>query len=219
MKYLCNLIQDLLPLYHDGVCSKESIAIIEKHLSECDICKEIYSSLCETDEIIIPSPNADWELKKAASFRIVKKKLSRRQLFVVIIVLALLTAVAFAAVGTMKNSIDVVMYENISVSMIDNSLVARLQGSQAESFDVRRVEMVANDQTNTYLFFCLSESKWDRITTSDEVFSEYVLCYADKNAEQVDFVYYYTGNNVGIESLNTQDFQKVIATSTLLWSK
>ena len=31
MKYPCSLIQDLLPLYHDGVCSEESNKIIEAH--------------------------------------------------------------------------------------------------------------------------------------------------------------------------------------------
>ena len=45
MKYPCSLIQDLLPLYHDGVCSEESNKIIEAHLSECSSCKDYYNSL------------------------------------------------------------------------------------------------------------------------------------------------------------------------------
>ena len=49
MKYPCSLIQDLLPLYHDGVCSEESSKIIEGHLSECFSCKDYYTSLCEAD--------------------------------------------------------------------------------------------------------------------------------------------------------------------------
>ena len=43
MKYPCSLIQDLLPLYHDGVCSEESNKIIEAHLSECSSCKDYYN--------------------------------------------------------------------------------------------------------------------------------------------------------------------------------
>ena len=30
MKLSCDVIQDLLPLYHDGVCSKESRKIVEE---------------------------------------------------------------------------------------------------------------------------------------------------------------------------------------------
>ena len=39
MKISCEVIKDLLPLYHDGVCSNESKTMIEKHLAECDKCK------------------------------------------------------------------------------------------------------------------------------------------------------------------------------------
>ena len=33
MKYSCNMIQDLIPLYIDGVCSEESKEAVEQHLS------------------------------------------------------------------------------------------------------------------------------------------------------------------------------------------
>ena len=40
MKISCEIIKDLLPLYHDGVCSSESRAMVEEHLSGCANCKE-----------------------------------------------------------------------------------------------------------------------------------------------------------------------------------
>ena len=52
MKYPCGLIQDLLPLYIDGVCSDESKAAIEQHLPECSSCKEYYSTMCEADNMV-----------------------------------------------------------------------------------------------------------------------------------------------------------------------
>ena len=39
MKYSCSVVKDLLPLYHDNVCSEASRAIVEEHLLECDACK------------------------------------------------------------------------------------------------------------------------------------------------------------------------------------
>ncbi|MGO5051787.1 DUF3955 domain-containing protein [Lachnospiraceae bacterium LCP25S3_G4] len=39
MKLSCEVIKDLLPLYHDAVCSKESRELVEEHLAECTSCK------------------------------------------------------------------------------------------------------------------------------------------------------------------------------------
>ena len=38
MKYNCEMIRDLLPLYQDGICSESSRQAIEEHLSECPEC-------------------------------------------------------------------------------------------------------------------------------------------------------------------------------------
>lgn len=39
MKVSCEIIKDLLPLYHDEVCSNDSRAMIDEHLIECHRCK------------------------------------------------------------------------------------------------------------------------------------------------------------------------------------
>lgn len=47
------IIQDLLPLYHDGVCSDKSRAAVEAHLQECGICRK---ALADMDA---PLPSAE----------------------------------------------------------------------------------------------------------------------------------------------------------------
>lgn len=39
MNISCDIIKDLLPLYHDGVCSDDSKAMVEEHLSHCESCQ------------------------------------------------------------------------------------------------------------------------------------------------------------------------------------
>lgn len=68
MKYPCGIIQDLLPLYHDGVCSQESRQIIEAHLEECSDCKQSYLSLGESDALFPVSQEKESELKKSGFF-------------------------------------------------------------------------------------------------------------------------------------------------------
>lgn len=45
MKYECNLIQDLLPLYQDDVCSETSKEIVRGHLKECSRCRDMAGRL------------------------------------------------------------------------------------------------------------------------------------------------------------------------------
>lgn len=41
MKYDCEVIQDLLPLYQDKICSGKSKVIVEEHISECAVCRKM----------------------------------------------------------------------------------------------------------------------------------------------------------------------------------
>lgn len=47
MKLSCDVIQDLLPLYYDGVCSEESKRIVEEHIETCADCKDMLRGLRE----------------------------------------------------------------------------------------------------------------------------------------------------------------------------
>ena len=55
MKYNCDLISDLLPLYKDDICSESSRKIVEEHLAECPECKKMLNSLNDVtiDEQIV----------------------------------------------------------------------------------------------------------------------------------------------------------------------
>lgn len=41
----CNVIRDLLPLYIDDCCSKESAALLEEHLKSCPECGKVYEGM------------------------------------------------------------------------------------------------------------------------------------------------------------------------------
>ena len=45
MKYTCEMIQDLLPLYLDDVASSSSRQAVEEHLEECEDCRKIFRRL------------------------------------------------------------------------------------------------------------------------------------------------------------------------------
>ena len=49
----CDIVKDLLPLYIDDCCSKESEKIVEEHIKNCDACKKLYDDMsapCDISE-------------------------------------------------------------------------------------------------------------------------------------------------------------------------
>ncbi len=45
----CEIIQDILPLYHDEVCSEASKRMIEEHIKHCNECEKVLNALNKTD--------------------------------------------------------------------------------------------------------------------------------------------------------------------------
>lgn len=74
----CKIVQDLLPLYHDGVCSEESRKLVEAHLAECENCKRMLEEM--DGEWVLPEVVQD-ELKPLEEINKVVKKGKRRALF------------------------------------------------------------------------------------------------------------------------------------------
>ena len=52
MKLSCKVIEDMLPMYYDGICSEESSALIEEHLKDCPYCSNILLELRTNDDIL-----------------------------------------------------------------------------------------------------------------------------------------------------------------------
>jgi predicted anti-sigma-YlaC factor YlaD len=53
-KITCDIVKDIMPLYIDGVCSTNSMQMVENHIIECPDCKDLlesYRNPAVTDEI------------------------------------------------------------------------------------------------------------------------------------------------------------------------
>lgn len=77
MRLSCEVIRDLLPLYYDKVCSKESSSLIEEHLADCLQCKDELQKLkinLENPTIsdgrikVMENISAKWKRDKRVSF-------------------------------------------------------------------------------------------------------------------------------------------------------
>ena len=74
MKLPCEMIRDLLPLYHDGVCSGVSKTLVAEHLKTCGDCAQVLQSL--DTEIRMPRLEAD-EARPLRSLKVRWKRKTR----------------------------------------------------------------------------------------------------------------------------------------------
>ncbi|QQF61075.1 zf-HC2 domain-containing protein [Bacillus mojavensis] len=55
----CFLVRDLLPLYIEGDCKKETENFIEKHMNTCRSCREMFEQMSEPFEFKDEQPSQD----------------------------------------------------------------------------------------------------------------------------------------------------------------
>ena len=84
MNISCKVIQDLLPLYHDGVCSPESSAMIEEHLKDCEACQEEFHKL-EESPLAKNGKKEEAEKENVQRIKNVKKVLKKKRVRVSVI--------------------------------------------------------------------------------------------------------------------------------------
>lgn len=74
MKLNCDIVQDLLPLYEDCVCSEGSRAAVEEHLRECEACRSLRDGVqaVPEGEIVMDIPAEEKQV--VGSFKKVRRR-------------------------------------------------------------------------------------------------------------------------------------------------
>lgn len=72
MKDICKIVQDLLPLYRDDVCSTSSKEMIDNHLLECEPCRKMLAQL--QDDTCVQSLQNEYQNVIAHHNKHVKQK-------------------------------------------------------------------------------------------------------------------------------------------------
>lgn len=74
MKMKCEVIQDLLPSYIDGLTSEESNKLIEEHLAGCSVCRDYLSAMKEE----VTASSVAKNQKEIRPFRKLKRKMKKK---------------------------------------------------------------------------------------------------------------------------------------------
>ena len=114
----CDIVQDLLFSYNDGILSNTSKELVEKHLKNCDIClnklKEIRNEDVKLDES--QDKQVDY-LKK------IRKKLNKRKIYFIIsitllVILIVINILVFAKYNNVANKVEVYLEDDITSNQL-----------------------------------------------------------------------------------------------------
>lgn len=99
MKYNCNVIKDLIPLYNDNVASDESVQAIKEHLTECDDCRN-YSAACRQGlQVMDAQVLSDKENETIGQVLSYKKRIRKHVKRLILLLAMVSVAVALLFVG------------------------------------------------------------------------------------------------------------------------
>ncbi|MFE5429283.1 zf-HC2 domain-containing protein [Peribacillus simplex] len=154
-KISCNIVKDMLPLYHDNVCSKDSKKMVEEHLSECDSCKSELDRI--RDDIKIPKKEIE---KNKIDGKVIKNismmwNRSRVKSFIkgVIISALLISLIILGYFGLFHWHItnvptDVVEIKNVS-ELADGKIVYHAE--LTDGYSLNRLKYDMDEEGNFYI--------------------------------------------------------------------
>lgn len=118
MKKECEIVQDLIFGYCDGILNPASKELVEKHLVKCEECKKVY------EEIKKDKKMDDEDKIEIDYLKRVNKKLKRKKIMIVIssiciVLLVVLHIIAFICYYHDHTTIEIFMNEDISEEGIE----------------------------------------------------------------------------------------------------
>lgn len=125
MKVTCKIVEDLLPLYVDNVCSDQSKRAVEEHLQECDKCRKLIEN---TQAVPVPHIEPD----HPAADKAVKKGFQKIRLRWWVSILLVIVIVPLACLGWNQYHNRGIHYSNVYEYQLGNKFMELLKKGNYE---------------------------------------------------------------------------------------
>ena len=125
MRLSCEIVEDLIPLYEDGVCSSQSREAVEEHLQACDKCRQLITS---ARNVAIPTA----EPEKPAADRVVLKSFRKIRLRWWVSLLLIVVLIPFGILGWNQYQGDGIHFTNLHERFLAETFLFRLQKGDYE---------------------------------------------------------------------------------------
>lgn len=118
MKNECDIVQDLLFSYNDGVLSETSKELVEEHLKKCDKCKK------NLEEIKQESVKRN-QVKEIDFFKKIKKNINKKNIiilvfFIILTIVILFNVQVYNNYNEIASTMEIYLKDDITVQQIEN---------------------------------------------------------------------------------------------------
>ena len=148
MRLPCKVVEDLLPIYYDEVCSEETKEIVEEHLLCCDSCKQKLKFI--EDDIVIPKQDRE----AVNILKNIKKEMKAKETKKIILILAIFTAVLLLY-HTLQFKLRPISTEKMNITQVatlsDGFIGFELEMTGNNSFQAIDVTYDADDESIIYI--------------------------------------------------------------------
>ena len=125
----CNVIQDLMPLYIEHMCSAESRELVETHIAECEKCRKLFYDY--TDDTIVKEVRQPEKEEQAFQqiLHKVENKIMKRVTVIAAVVISFVIAIGIISFAPLFHAsyedagLNVIVSEINDAVYIDTSMV------------------------------------------------------------------------------------------------
>ncbi|MBB3130617.1 hypothetical protein FHS19_005336 [Paenibacillus rhizosphaerae] len=151
----CHVIQDLLPLYHDEVCSPDTRELVESHIRLCQECRAALDKL--GDELMLDTDATREHQTQASSLRRIAAYWNRSKAVAFIKGLAIATFVCGVLIGGYLlltgwniRSVPTKVIEVTDVGLMKNGTIA-YHVKMTDGYNVKQVSYNLDENGNFYM--------------------------------------------------------------------
>ena len=215
MKKNCDIVKDLLPLYIDKVCSKNSEKLVTDHLKDCLECQKYFQSLkCNIKENKKNEINTFKKFIKNINFKIIRNSILITCLILVIIIISLYFY------GKYEFTLD--YNSDMEILLLNNP-------TQKEDWNFQINAKKLSNSYATWKYFYQNGEKTNVIfITNKASIQSYLEDMKAGTVPELDYknidlndkiqVYYTTDNFNNIKNSSNKELQSIINKSKLIFS-
>ena len=219
----CAIIQDLLPLYCDSICSEASRELVEEHVAQCGGCRDKLAAMMEDAAPGAASLPAEEE--QARVLRGVRKHFSLQRWLSVLVTAAVMLVISFTVLAAADVEQPVAYTDGlVTVSLAaDEVLDLYYHGDYYAAFygfsrevDGRSAVFLCFTQTIRSALLPLPGDGDGHLCIGNALFTDFeTACYqVDRN---IDAVYYLIGDYAQLPAMPQPLFEQTMEEAVLLW--
>lgn len=163
MKISCNVVQDLMQPYAEGILSDDSIKLVDEHVSECEGCREKLEEISSINQNLDGIIRSEEKLtgtdynEDAVTFKEFRKWINFHRAIAIIVTLAVTVTICFGAVYYAEVHQSYIPFEEAGITVDQNGIIYTDRAYQT-FFGEEYVVETTRDKAHDIMFIYLTSS-------------------------------------------------------------